>query len=197
MTMESFDYVIVGSGPAGSVLADRLTEDGRSTVCVLEAGIPDRSMYIRIPAGFTKTLYDPAFIWGTKSEPGAGVAGRVIKLPQGRVVGGSSAINGMVYNRGQAEDFDDWEALGCTGWGYRDVLPYFRRSENKIGPGDDQFRGRLGPFPITDMTRKSPLREAFISGAGEPGIPANAHYTLSSWDWQEWTGTRWQTVDAE
>ena len=173
---ETFDYVIVGSGPAGSVLADRLTEDGRSTVCVLEAGIPDRSMYIRIPAGFVKTLYDPAFTWGFKSEPGAGVAGRVIKLPQGRLVGGSSAVNGLVYNRGQAEDFDDWEALGCTGWGYRDVLPYFRRSERKIGPGDDQYRGRLGPLPITDPDWPSPLCDAFIKGAGELGIPANPDY---------------------
>lgn len=173
---DTFDYVIVGSGPAGSVLAGRLSEDGRSTVCVLEAGIPDRSMYIRIPAGFTKTLYDPAFTWGFKSEPGPGVAGRVIKLPQGRVVGGSSAINGMVYNRGQAEDFDDWEALGCTGWGYRDVLPYFRRSERKVGPGDDQYRGRLGPLPITDPDWPSPLCDAFIKGAGELGIPANADY---------------------
>src|ERR1700760_2923276 len=96
---DRFDHVIVGSGPAGSVLADRLTEDGRTTVCVLEAGIPDRSMYIRIPAGFVKTLYDPKAIWGFICEPGPGLGGRKMPLPQGRLVGGSSSLNGMVYNR--------------------------------------------------------------------------------------------------
>jgi choline dehydrogenase len=172
----SFDYVIVGSGPEGCVLADRLTEDGKTTVCVLEAGIPDRSIYIRIPAGFVKTLYDPAFTWGFHCEPGPGIAGREIRLPQGRLVGGSSSVNGLVYNRGQAEDFDDWEALGNAGWGYRDVLPYFRRSERKVGPGDDQYRGRHGALPVTDPDWPSPLCDAFIRGAGELGIPPNPDY---------------------
>ena len=173
---DQFDYVIVGSGPAGSILADRLTEDGRTTVCVLEAGIPDRSMYIRIPAGFVKTLYDPRSIWSFTCEPGPGLAGRQMRLPQGRLVGGSSSLNGMVYNRGHAEDFDDWETMGCPGWGYRDVLPYFRRSERKIGAGDDQYRGRFGAFPVTDPDWPSPLCDAFITGATELGIPRNDDY---------------------
>ena len=177
---DQFDYVIVGSGPAGSVLADRLTEDGKTRVCVLEAGIPDTSFYIRIPAGFVKTLYDPRSVWGFNCEPGPGIAGRAMRLPQGRLVGGSSSLNGMVYNRGQAEDFDDWEAMGCTGWGYRDVLPYFRRSERRVGPGDDQYRGRFGAFPVTDHDWPSPLCDAFITGATELGIPRNDDYNGAS-----------------
>lgn len=173
---DQFDYVIVGSGPAGSLLADRLTEDGRTTVCVLEAGIPDRSMYIRIPAGFVKTMYDPKSIWSFTCEPGPGLAGRQMRLPQGRLVGGSSSLNGMVYNRGQAEDFDDWETMGCAGWGYRDVLPYFRRTERKIGAGDDQYRGRFGAFPVTHPDWPSPLCDAFITGATQLGIPRNDDY---------------------
>ena len=109
---DSFDYVIVGSGPAGSVLANRLTDDGRTTVCVLEAGVPDTNPLIRIPAGFVKLLTSPRMMWQFVAEPGAAVGGRSIALPQGRVVGGSSSINGLAYTRGQAEDFDDWAALG-------------------------------------------------------------------------------------
>ena len=147
---ESFDYVIVGSGPAGSLLANRLTEDKGVSVCVLEAGIPDKSIYIRIPAGFVKLLYEPALLWQFISEPGAATAAREIKIPQGRVVGGSSSINGLVYSRGQADDFNDWAASGNVGWSYREVLPYFMRSERRIGPGDDRLRGRNGALPITN-----------------------------------------------
>jgi choline dehydrogenase len=173
---DSFDYVIVGSGPAGSLLADRLTEDGRATACVLEAGIPDRNRYVRIPAGFVKLLYDPAVLWPFETEPGEGVAGRRIRIPQGRIVGGSSSLNGLVYSRGQADDFDDWAAAGNDGWGYREVLPYFMRSERRIGLGDDRFRGRTGGLPITDPDWSSALCEAFITGAGELGIPRNPDY---------------------
>ena len=173
---DTFDYVVVGAGPAGSLLADRLTEDKAASVCVLEAGIPDRSIYIRIPAGFVKMLYDPALLWEFKSEPGAAIAGRAIRIPQGRLVGGSSSINGLVYSRGQADDFDDWAASGNDGWSYRDVLPYFMRSERRIGPGDDRFRGRDGALPITNPNWPNALCESFIKGAIELGIPRNPDY---------------------
>lgn len=173
---DRFDYVIVGSGPAGSVLANRLTEDGRTTVCVLEAGMADTHPYIRIPAGFVKLLNSPGMMWRFESEPGAAIGSRRILLPQGRVVGGSSSVNGLVYTRGQAEDFDDWAALGNKGWSYEEVLPYFKRSERRIGAGDDVYRGRDGPLPITDPDWTGPLCEAFITGAAELGIPRNPDY---------------------
>ena len=177
---ESFDYVIVGSGPAGSLLANRLTEDKGVSVCVLEAGIPDKSIYIRIPAGFVKLLYEPALLWQFSSEPGAATAAREIKIPQGRVVGGSSSINGLVYSRGQADDFNDWAASGNDGWSYREVLPYFMRSERRIGPGDDRLRGRNGALPITNPNWRNTLCEAFIQGAIDLGIPGNPDYNGAS-----------------
>jgi choline dehydrogenase len=179
---EAFDYVVVGSGPAGCLLADRLTEDGRTTVCVLEAGIRDNHVLIRLPVGFVKTLYNPAYTWPFKSEPGAATGGRVIALPQGRLVGGSSSINGLVYSRGQAADFDDWAARGNPGWGYADILPYFMRSERRVGAGDDRYRGRSGALPITDPDWPSSLCDAFITGAAELGIPRNPDYNGASQD---------------
>ena len=173
---DTFDYVIVGSGPAGSLLADRLTEDRDATVCVLEAGVADRHPYVRIPAGFVKLLYDPALLWEFETEPGDAIAGRRLRLPQGRIVGGSSAINGLAYSRGQAGDFDDWAAAGNAGWSYREVLPYFKRSERRIGDGDDRYRGRTGALPITNPDWTNALAEAFIAGAGELGIPRNPDY---------------------
>ena len=173
---DCFDYVIVGSGPAGSVLANRLTEDRRTTVCVLEAGPADTHPLIRIPAGFVKLLTSPAMMWQFVAEPGAAIGSRAIALPQGRVVGGSSSVNGLAYTRGQAEDFDDWAALGNPGWSFEEVLPYFKRSEHRIGPGDDVYRGRDGPLPITDPDWTGALCEAFITGAAELGIPRNPDY---------------------
>ena len=173
---DCFDYVIVGSGPAGSVLANRLTEDGRTTVCVLEAGRADTHPFIRIPAGFVKLLTSPKMMWQFVAEPGAAIGGRAIALPQGRVVGGSSSVNGLAYTRGQAEDFDDWAALGNPGWSFEEVLPYFKRSERRIGPGDDVYRGRDGALPITDPDWTGPLCEAFITGAAELGIARNPDY---------------------
>lgn len=174
--MDSFDYVIVGSGAAGCVLADRLTESGEATVLVLEAGIPDRSPMIRVPVGFVKTLYDRRYTWGYAAEPNPALGGRTIGLPQGRLVGGSTSVNGLAYSRGQAADFDDWAARGNPGWAYRDVLPLFRRSERRIGPGDDAYRGRTGGLPVSSPDWGSPLCEAFICGAEQLGIPRNADY---------------------
>lgn len=172
----SFDYIIVGSGPAGSILANRLTQDKLHTACVIEAGIPDTSMYIRIPAGFVKTLYDPSFLWSYETEPSDSINGRSINLPQGKLVGGSSSINGLVYSRGQPEDFDDWAQMGNVGWAYKDILPYFKRTEKRIGPADENVRGRNGELPITNPDWKSKLCESYIQGAMDHGIPRNQDF---------------------
>jgi len=148
---ETFDYVIVGAGAAGSILANRLSEDGKSTVCVLEAGPSDWHPFLHIPAGFIKVLFDPAFTWQFSSEPTDNTKGRRIPIPQGRTLGGSTAINGLAYNRGQPRDFDAWAAAGNKWWGYADVLPYFKRSERKVGRGDDAYHGRAGEQAVTDM----------------------------------------------
>lgn len=174
--VDTFDYVIVGGGSAGSLLANRLTEDGVTTVCVLEAGPPDRNPWIHIPAGFTKTLFDPSCTWQFKTEPTERTGGRPIATTQGRTLGGSSSINGMVYNRGQPADLNNWAQRGNRGWSYADVLPYYRRTEQRIGFGDDTIRGRDGGIPVTDMDWIHPVSEAFIAGCVAAGIPRNPDY---------------------
>ena len=173
---DSFDYVIVGAGAAGCVLTNRLTEGDINTVCVLEAGGMDRHPFIHIPGGFTKTLYGDRFLWPFVTEPSESLNGRTVAVPQGRVVGGSSSVNGMVYNRGQAADFDTWAQMGNRGWGFEDLLPYFKRSETRIGDGDDRVRGRDGELPITDIDWINPLAEAFIEAAVAMGIPRIPDY---------------------
>jgi choline dehydrogenase len=174
--MDSFDYIIVGAGSAGSVLASRLSEDPGSSVCVLEAGPSDWHPFIHIPAGFMYTLVNPRVNWLYKMEPSEWTGGRVIGAPRGKTLGGSSSINGHIYNRGQRMDFDGWAQRGNRGWGYADVLPYFRRSEHRVGEGDATFRGQEGPLPIIDLDWRDPLCEAFIAGAVEHGIPRNRDY---------------------
>ena len=175
-TGDVFDYVIIGSGAAGSVLCRRLTEDPGVTVCVLESGPPDRHPYIHVPAGFIKMLFNPSYTWQFKTEPSEGTAGRQILTTQGRTLGGSSSINGMVYNRGQRADFDTWAQKGNRGWGYVDVLPYFKRGEHRIGPADERTHGRTGSLPVTDMDWFHPVCEAFIEGAVAAGLPRSADY---------------------
>ncbi len=174
--MDTFDYVVVGAGAAGCVLANRLTEAGTATVCVLEAGGQDWHPYIAIPAGFVKNLYGNRFLWPFRTEPSPGLGGRSIAVPQGKVVGGSSSINGMIYNRGQKADFDTWAQMGNRGWGFDDLVPYFKRSERRLGEGDDRFRGRTGELPITDSDWLNPLVEAFIAAAEGMGIPRSRDY---------------------
>jgi choline dehydrogenase len=173
---ETFDYVIVGAGSAGCILANRLTADGRHTVCLLEAGPPDWHPYIHIPAGFIKTLHNPNVNWMYETVPGDWTGGRAISVPRGKTLGGSSSINGHIYNRGQRMDFDGWAQNGNRGWGYADVLPYFRRCERRIGEADDTFRGRDGNLAVTDLNYTHPLCEAFIEGANDIGIPRNPDY---------------------
>jgi choline dehydrogenase len=173
---DTFDYVIVGSGAAGSVLANRLTEQPGTTVCVLEAGPPDRHPYIHVPAGFIKILFNPDFTWQFKTEPSEGSGGRAIPTTQGRTLGGSSSINGMIYNRGQRADLDNWAQRGNRGWGYVDMLPYYKRTERRIGIADDRIHGREGNLPVTDIDWIHPICEAFISGAVGAGIPRCTDY---------------------
>ncbi|CAN5711800.1 GMC family oxidoreductase N-terminal domain-containing protein [soil metagenome] len=178
--METFDYVIVGAGSAGSVLANRLSEDGKTTVCVLEAGPRDWHPFIHIPAGFMYTLVNPTVNWLYTSEASEWTGGRRIAAPRGKTLGGSSSINGHIYNRGQRLDFDGWAQRGNHGWGYSDVLPYFRRSERRMAPdtdvADDTFRGKEGNLPINDLDWRDPICEAFIEGAQQLGIPRNRDY---------------------
>ena len=173
--VETFDYVIVGAGSAGCILANRLTADGNNTVCLLEAGPPDWNPYIHIPAGFIKTLTNPKVNWLYESEPSHWTGGRNIAVPRGKTLGGSSSINGHIYNRGQRMDFNSWAQRGNQGWGYADVLPYFRRCETRVG-GEDAFRGREGNMRVTDLNYAHPLCETFMDGAAEIGIPRNPDY---------------------
>lgn len=175
-TEATFDYVIIGAGAAGSVLAGRLTEEPGVTVCVLEAGPPDNHPYIHVPAGFIKMLFNPKYTWQFKTEPSEGSGGRPIMTTQGRTLGGSSSINGMVYNRGQPADFDHWAQRGNHGWGFADILPYFKRGERRIGLADERLHGRDGNIPVTDIDWFHPLCEAFMEGAEGIGIPRNADY---------------------
>ena len=176
---DEFDYIIIGAGSAGSILANRLSA-GEATVCVLEAGPPDRNPWIHIPAGFTRTLTNPKVNWLFESEPSEGTAGRPVYVPRGKTLGGSSSINGHIYNRGQRMDYDTWAQEGNRGWGYADILPYFKRSERRIGPSsaasDEDFHGRDGELPVTDIDGPEPICEAFIDGAAGLGIPRNPDY---------------------
>ncbi len=177
---EEFDYVIVGSGAAGSVLAARLNEDAGVRVCVLEAGPPDRHPFIHVPGGFIKMLFNPEYTFQFKTEPGEGTAGRRIPTTQGRTLGGSSSINGMVYNRGQRADFDTWAQRGNRGWGYADVLPYFKRTERRLGVHDPRYHGAEGALPVTDIDWIHPICEAFIAGAVGAGLPRTIDYNAQS-----------------
>jgi len=174
---DTYDYVIIGAGAAGAILANRLTENSNCTVCLLESGPSDWHPFLHIPAGYIKKVFDPKVTWPYTTEPTEHTNGRRIPVPQGRTLGGSTSINGLVYNRGQAQDFDGWEQMGNPGWSYRDVLPYFKKTEKRIGTGDDRYRGRSGQMPITNIDWIHPITEAFIQGAEhELGIPRNPDY---------------------
>ncbi len=172
---DSFDYVIVGAGSAGCVLANRLSADPAVRVLLLEAGGSDLHPYIRAPAGFIKTFHSPRFNWCYTTEPVAGADDRPIYFPRGKVLGGSSGINGSLYVRGQQRDFDTWAQLGNRGWSFDDVLPYFRRSEDRSS-GADAYHGAGGPQHVSDISERHPICEAFIAGAESLGVPRNADY---------------------
>jgi len=180
-----FDYIIVGSGAAGSVVAARLAQASTSSnksvsICVLEAGGSNKKWLVDIPAGFVRNLNNPNRVWQFGSEPTENTGGRSVYLPQGKLLGGSTSINGLVYNRGQAEDFDSWADSGNAGWSYRDVLPYFRKSENFAG-AHSQHRGNAGPLRIGEREQTPPLCDAFIHSVADlAGVPVHNDYNGES-----------------
>jgi len=169
---DSFDYIVVGAGSAGCVLADRLTASGRHRVLLLEAGGHDRNVWIHIPLGYGKLFTNSKVNWLYSSEPEAELDNRQIIQPRGKVLGGSSSINGLLYIRGQPADFDRWRQLGNSGWSFEDVLPYFRRAEDQAR-GEDALHGVGGPLAVSDVCEPHPLCEAFIAAAQQAGFPRN------------------------
>ena len=167
---ETFDYVIVGAGSAGCVLANRLTEDGKSTVLVLEYGGADGSVYIQMPSALSIPMNMDRYNWGYETEPEPHLGGRRLHTPRGKVLGGSSSINGMVYIRGNPLDFERWEEEGARGWAFRDVLPYFKRAETRA-EGGDLYRGSDGPLHTSYGRLANPLYRAFVEAAKQAGYP--------------------------
>ncbi|MER9403284.1 GMC family oxidoreductase N-terminal domain-containing protein [Mesorhizobium caraganae] len=174
--MQTYDFIIVGSGSAGSVLADKLSASGRYSVLVLEAGGTDRRFYVQMPLGYGKTFFDPAVNWNYKPEPDPGLGGNVDHWPRGKLLGGSSSINAMVWIRGAREDFDDWRDAGNPGWGYDDLLPGFKALEDNEA-GADAWRGIGGPLHITDTTNAvHPLTKRYLAAGQQAGLPLNPDF---------------------
>ncbi|MCW5260448.1 choline dehydrogenase [Verminephrobacter eiseniae] len=172
------DYVVIGAGSAGCVLANRLSADPVNHVVVLEAGGVDRNIWIHIPIGYGKTFFDKEINWMFKTEPEPALDGRAIDQPRGRVLGGSSSINGLLYVRGQAQDYDGWAALGNFGWGFPDVLPFFKRAEDQQR-GADAWHGVGGPLSVSDLPEPHPIADAFIASAEANGVPRNPDFNGS------------------
>ncbi len=169
------DYVIVGAGSAGCVVANRLSKDPKVRVTLLEAGPPDRNPWIHIPVGYFKTMHNPTVDWCYKTQPDPGLNGRAIDWPRGKVLGGSSSLNGLLYVRGQPQDYDRWRQMGNTGWGWDDVLPLFKRAENNER-GADAYHGDAGPLSVSNMRIQRPICDAWVAAAQTAGYPFNPDY---------------------
>lgn len=179
-SMQSYDFIVVGSGSAGSVVAERLSASGRFSALVLEAGGTDRRFYVQMPLGYGKTFFDPAVNWNYKTEPDPGLAGNADHWPRGKIIGGSSSINAMVWIRGQREDYDAWSAAGNPGWGYDDLLPLFKAIEHNEA-GADEWRGVGGPLHVTDCSRAvHPLTARYLQAAQQAGLPLNPDFNGAS-----------------
>jgi choline dehydrogenase len=203
MTAEAgtFDYIVAGAGSAGCVVAARLSESGRYKVLLLEAGDADRNPWIHVPMGYARLFADPRVNWMYESEPEAELEGRTLYQPRGKVLGGTSSINGMVYMRGNAADYDEWRQRGCTGWDYESVLPYFKKAEDQER-GADEFHGTGGPLKVSDQAVRWELAEHWIAAAVEAGLPANPDFNGARQDgagpFQSTTSNRrrWSTAAA-
>lgn len=199
------DYVIVGSGSAGSAMAARLSEDGTHTVIVLEYGGSDAGPLIQMPGALSFPMNMSRYNWGFESEPEPHLNGRKLACPRGKVVGGSSSINGMIYVRGHAMDYAHWEEQGAQGWGYADVLPYFQRMENWHDGGhggDPAWRGTSGPLHVTRGKRDNPLTQAFVDAGRQAGFQVTGDYNgeqqegFGPFDMTVWNGQRWSAANA-
>ena len=201
MTAMDFDYIIIGAGSAGCVMANRLSEDGKTTVLVLEYGGSDRGPFIQMPSALSYPMNMSLYNWEFETEPEPHLGGRRLATPRGKVVGGSSSINGMVYVRGHAKDFDTWEEMGATGWGFRHVLPYFKRQETSHG-GEDGWRGTDGPMHVKRGHLNNPLYAAFIEAGREAGYPVSADYNgrqqegFGAMEMTVHNGIRWSAANA-
>jgi choline dehydrogenase len=199
------DFVIIGSGSAGGAMAARLSEDGKHTVIVLEFGGSDIGPLIQMPAALSYPMNMPRYDWGFRSEPEPHLGGRTLGVPRGKVIGGSSSINGMVYVRGHAGDYDHWEESGASGWGYADVVPYFKRMENwHPGPhgGDPDWRGKSGPLHVTRGRRDNPLFKTFVEAGKQAGFELTDDYNgekqegFGPMEQTVWHGRRWSVANA-
>src|SRR5688572_16994953 len=188
-TPAAYDFIVVGAGAAGCVLANRLTASGRHSVLLLEAGGEDSSPWIHIPLGYGKHFTNPKVNWLYTCEPQAAAGNRQIAQPRGKVLGGSSSINGLLYIRGQHEDYDRWRDFGNAGWGYADVLPHFRKAEDQQR-GADEYHGVGGPLLVSDPPETHPLADAWLAAADECGYRRNPDFngaTQEGFGYNQWT----------